>query len=98
MSALSPATTAGPVSELACRHNEMAELVEVRVTVGDRRLLVGSFAGDLTIDLPPDNDGHRRINRVLHIMAIVQLCNDTKLKAAPSGPAHRTLRLPAPPS
>ncbi|MET8355277.1 MULTISPECIES: hypothetical protein [unclassified Micromonospora] len=51
----------GPVSDVVPSHNQVGELVEVRFTVGNRRMLVGSFAGDLTIELSQaDDDGGRR--------------------------------------
>ncbi|SIR91959.1 hypothetical protein [Micromonospora avicenniae] len=52
--------TTGPVSEVVPSHNQVGELVEVRFTVGNRRMLVGSFAGDLTIELSQADDGGRR--------------------------------------
>ncbi|MET8310809.1 hypothetical protein [Micromonospora sp. NPDC005173] len=40
----------GPVSEVVSNQNQVGELVEVRFTVGNRQMLVGSFAGDLTTE------------------------------------------------
>jgi hypothetical protein len=42
----------GLVVGVVPRHNEIGELVGVHITVGNRRMSVLSFAGDLTIDLP----------------------------------------------
>ncbi|MGC5311237.1 hypothetical protein [Micromonospora zamorensis] len=50
----------GPVSEVVPSHNQVGELVKVRFTVGNRRMLVGSFAGDLTLELSHAPEGGRR--------------------------------------